>query len=116
MSLSKSDQNDLWNGLIQNDFTKFTNISNPFLSSTYKQIPFRIYSSTSPMIIQEPVSGENTLGEVLDKLVGEKEGECWIHGIVPELDIGFDWLSRNLAYPDGFLHLVWKEKDSLKIY
>lgn len=124
ISLSKNDQTALWDGLAKDDFDKYWSVANKIVqtdTSLPKNIPLRIYLPDSAPVVQEPLppldvatTQPHTLGSALHALLPELFPSTTrtllaypvLHGIIPPLDSPILWLSQNLAYPDGCLHIV----------
>ncbi|KAI9205737.1 autophagy protein Apg5-domain-containing protein [Polychytrium aggregatum] len=130
MALSKADQLSLWDGLCQNDSQKFWAVNLKLVviedgSTPPRAIPMRIYSE-SKAVLQEPVPCVNretgadlTLGDVLNLASIETfpDPQAYqthvplVHGTIPKAETPILWLSQNMSFPDGFLHVVIRSRE-----
>ena len=127
--MQKKDHNQLWLGLSSNKFDQFWAINRKLMegdSETFKHIPARFYLTTSDgtdsaNIVQKLISPGLCLEEMLvhlgwegARLVAQTDimrnykniSRCIIQGTEPDMKTPLLWLSRHLAYPDNFLHII----------
>jgi len=125
-NLPLSEQNDLWAGIVNLNFSQFWSINNKLQTEplAMKYIPLRICIMGQPTI-QEPVQDieveghPRTLLSVLQELlpglfpVASGEGEVvtnnnlvLVQGIEPPLDTPISWLYQQFSHPDNFLYVV----------
>jgi len=126
IDLSAEEQNNLWEGLISNDYDKFWEVNNKLIPDKheFKSLAIRIIRSkdTKP-IIQEPITDSGperkTLGDVLSQLLPElfpsksepsDRAVAIIQGISPPLNTPITWLTEHCSHPDNFLYLIVREK------
>ena len=117
--LVKKDFKQIWSALCQHRFEEFWLINQklmkPVESSTFRLIPFKIYTPEHE-IIQGSFSSlleENevaTLQHLIDKFFPNMKrvmGDCEvkIHGVQVETNLSLQWLATNMSYPDNFLHI-----------
>jgi len=127
-SLSRDEQNDLWEGLITRQLNIFWKVNaNLFPAMDYLQsLAIRLVRKDRPYL-QEPVSAldsqgqERTLGDVLhqmlpeafagaDPLPGSKALPIvTIQGVNPPLNTPILWLGEHFSHPDNFLYVIVKE-------
>merc|ERR1711978_852909 len=113
--MQKKDHNQLWLGLSSDKFDQFWAINRKLMegeSDTFKHIPAKFYltgldqdSPVSPTIVQKLVNPGHTLEQMLVEL-GWEGARCLVQGIEPDRTTPLLWLSRHLAHPDNFLHIV----------
>jgi len=113
--MQKKDHNQLWLGLSSDKFDQFWAINRKLMegeSDTFRHIPARFYvtgpNTDTPLkasILQKLVNPGHTLEEMLVEL-GWTGARCVTQGIEPDIKTPLLWLSRHLAYPDNFLHIV----------
>ncbi|KAH8554674.1 autophagy protein Apg5-domain-containing protein [Umbelopsis sp. PMI_123] len=118
MNLSKSDQTQLWNSLCSNDYESFWKVNQrliPLDDQVVRHIPLRLYLPDDCPVIQDRVSPRNEEGEeltiqqIIQQLLptlDTSDSKAVCHGVVVPLDTPIVWASRNLAYPDNFLHIT----------
>ena len=128
--MQKKDHNQLWSGLSSDKFDQFWAINRKLMegeSDTFKHIPAKFYltgldqdSPVSPTIVQKLVNPGHTLEQMLVELGWEDARfeekldkeilillfRCLVQGIEPDRTTPLLWLSRHLAHPDNFLHIV----------
>lgn len=126
-SLPLSDQDDLWDGLVSDNFDKYWKANRKLLAQmpAMKSAAVRIFKPDSKSFIQLPINplkeGETsiTLLEALQTLSPtqfpkEKTEEISfdpiIHGISMPLDTPLFWLSTVATHPDNFLYIMLKQK------
>ncbi|KAI8582292.1 hypothetical protein K450DRAFT_228269 [Umbelopsis ramanniana AG] len=118
MNLSKSDQTQLWESLCSNDFDSFWKVNQrliPVDDQVVRHIPLRLYLPDDCPVIQDRVSPRTEDGEELtmEQIIREllptldtSKSKAVCHGVIVPFDTPIIWASRNLAYPDNFLHIA----------
>jgi hypothetical protein len=119
--LSKADQTAIWDSLVSGDTAAHFDAQTKLLSpqpdpASWRIVPIRLYvisdreNESSPVswkVIQPPVSGaaKSTLSQLLDQygLLGKSP---FTRGLKVPLSTPISWLTTNLSYPDGFIHIV----------
>ena len=123
--MQKKDHNQLWLGLSADKFDQFWAINRKLMegdSETFRHIPARFYLGTSDNMVQKLISPALCLEEMLVHLGWEgarsvaqtlssisklsNTSRCIIQGTEPDIKTPLLWLSRHLAYPDNFLHII----------
>lgn len=102
MGLSKQDTLDLWDSLVERDFTRFKSVKEKLITEGRIHVAFRIYHKGE--VFQNLVKWEE--GLMLVDLVKNFTGDAYTHGIKLPREIMVKEMVEMLVYPDGFLHIV----------
>ncbi|KAL7754478.1 Autophagy protein 5 [Sorochytrium milnesiophthora] len=128
MGLTKAQQLQLWQGIINHDYSQLEEIQGLLLDSVTRLLPIRIYDKTTgataslPDVYQVPfaVDKAGTLRELGQAVIAQQQRRkgatsavtaeqlaFLVHGnILSDLDTPLPWLYRHFVYPDGWLHIA----------
>ncbi|XP_076817004.1 autophagy protein 5-like [Clavelina lepadiformis] len=125
-SLNQSQHKQLWHGLKTDNFEEFWDINKKFMEGhegtmAFKNIPVRIYfekriiQKLFPSVRVEndserDVTLHNALSNCIPELFEDLDRKTettavLIQGTTPPFNTPLQWLSKNLAYADNFLHI-----------
>lgn len=117
MSLTKHEQQQLWDSILTFNMQKYLTVSSRLFQTSQlapKSIPFKLYIMEADgrfQVLQElvsPIRDENTLNLVSDllKMFTQDYNAVLIHGIRIPGETPLLWLCTRLHYLDYFLHLI----------
>ena len=122
--MQKYEHRQLWTGLQNDKFDQFWAVNRKLMEHNsgdelFRHIPFRIYRSGRPMMLQKlfrPISEDgqlHVLRDLLEQFAGDaldNENELATHkvlvqGISVPLETTLQWLSEHFSHPDNFLYI-----------
>ncbi|KAL0074049.1 autophagy protein Apg5-domain-containing protein [Phycomyces blakesleeanus] len=126
MNMSKRDQTQLWQSLVQGKYSEYWSVNKHLLENGQlaRHIPLRLYMPYKCPPIQELVPGNTEehpllIGDAMTRILpdlfpSDDQEECdaipVIHGVPLPLDTPLGWASDNLCFADNFLHIVISKK------
>ncbi|KAJ1921693.1 autophagy protein 5 [Mycoemilia scoparia] len=75
----------------------------------FKQVYPEVFLPQTKETTESPTTSKETKGTDPQSTSVVSRWECWTQGIQPPWDAPLIWLSSNLSYLDGFLHIVLVE-------
>jgi len=128
MSLSKEMSNQLWEGLSKHEYDQYYAVASRIFTydTNTRTLPVRIYLPSGAPVVQKIVNSQKdeTIGTMLHvalpALFPSRKSlffaKPMIHGIILDLDMPLLEVASQLAYPDGWIHIVilMKEKNNEK--
>ncbi len=121
MTMSRTDQNKLWESVKDSKMAEYEEINEQLKpsDSVIKSYPIRLVFEHNKELKQEliPVSAEEAKTENLEAFLKRvrpdldlQKTSVIVQGIRPSLETPLDWLIQNISHPDHFFYICLSNK------